>query len=155
MKTPLAYRFVGKARAAGFSLVSAIFLLVVLAGLGIAMVTLSSTQHQSTALDVQGVRAYQAARAGIEWGLFQRLQVRAGTGCFPNTHFALPAGSSLSGFTVTVTCSSTLSYGVDTAVITATACNLPTSLGVCDAAQAGSADYVERVLEARLSNDGV
>ena len=51
----------------GFSLVSAIFLLVVIAALGTFAVTLSTTQHQSAAMDVMGSRAYQAARAGIEY----------------------------------------------------------------------------------------
>ena len=54
----------------GFSLVSAIFLLVVIAMLGTFAVTLSTTQHQSAAMDVMGSRAYQAARAGIEWAAY-------------------------------------------------------------------------------------
>src|SRR5450759_4421914 len=57
----------------GFSLVSAIFLLVVIAALGTFAVTLSTTQQQSAALDVLGSRAYQAARAGIEWGAYQAI----------------------------------------------------------------------------------
>ena len=51
----------------GFSLVTAIFLLVVLATLGTLMVTFFSAQQQSSALDVMGTRAYQAARVGVEW----------------------------------------------------------------------------------------
>ncbi len=58
----------------GFSLITAIFLLVVIAALGTFAVTLSTTQHQSEAMDVMGKRAYQAARAGIEWGAFQIIQ---------------------------------------------------------------------------------
>lgn len=54
----------------GFSLVSAIFLLVVLAVLGVAMVSFSTMQNQSQALDVMGSRAYQAAQAGIEWAAY-------------------------------------------------------------------------------------
>jgi len=50
----------------GFLLVTAIFLLVVLAALGAFILTISGTQQTSSALDVQGARAYQAARAGIE-----------------------------------------------------------------------------------------
>ena len=61
-------------RSAGIGLVTAIFLLVVLAGLAVAMVGISGAQHSASALDVQGARAYQAARAGIEWGLFQSLR---------------------------------------------------------------------------------
>lgn len=85
----------------GFSIVTAIFLLVVLSFLGVAMVTFSTSQHQSSAMDVLGARAYQAARAGIEWGAFQVLQ-NAGA-CAPSTTLpALPG--TLSGFSVTVTC---------------------------------------------------
>lgn len=50
----------------GFSLVSAIFLLVVLAALGAFMLSFSNTQHLTSAQDVQGSRAYWAARAGLE-----------------------------------------------------------------------------------------
>ena len=57
----------------GFSLPTAIFLLVVLAGLGAVMATFFTVQQQSSALDILGERAYQASRAGIEWGAFQVL----------------------------------------------------------------------------------
>lgn len=60
----------GKNTQNGFSLVSAIFLLVVLAGLGAAMVSFSTTQNQSQAMDVMGSRALQAANTGIEWAAY-------------------------------------------------------------------------------------
>src|SRR5450759_682946 len=87
----------------GFSLVSAIFLLVVIAALGTFAVTLSTTQQQSAALDVLGSRAYQAARAGIEWGAYQVLQNNS---CLVTTPLAaLP--NTLANFNVQVDCSST------------------------------------------------
>ena len=52
----------------GFSLPAAIFLLVVLALMGAVIVTVTGLQQSSQQLDVLGARAYQAARAGIEWG---------------------------------------------------------------------------------------
>src|SRR3990172_9634013 len=70
----------------GFSLVSGIFVRVVIAAVGTFAVTLSTTQHQSAALDVMGARAYQAARAGVEWGAYQALQASS---CLP-TPLALP-----------------------------------------------------------------
>jgi MSHA biogenesis protein MshP len=95
----------------GFSLVSSIFLLVVIAALGTFAVTLSTTQQQSAALDVQGARAYQAARAGIEWGAFEVLQNTAGTfaatcqgAATVQQLAALP--NTLANFTVTVNCTS-------------------------------------------------
>lgn len=96
---------------AGFALVTAIFLLVVLAALGAFMVNISTTQHSGSMLDVQGARAYQAARAGVEWGAYQVLNpensdpLGARAAC-PATG-ALALGGSLSGFTVAVACSLT------------------------------------------------
>ena len=58
----------------GFALVSAIFLLVVLAALGAYMMDFSSVQHSTSTQDVNGTRAYQAARAGMEWGVYQILR---------------------------------------------------------------------------------
>jgi MSHA biogenesis protein MshP len=86
----------------GFSLISAIFLLVVIAALGTFAVTLSTTQQQSSALDVLGSRAYQASRAGIEWGAYQALQNNS---CSTTTTLTgLP--NTLSGFSVKVDCNS-------------------------------------------------
>jgi len=81
-----------------FSLPTAIFLLVILALLGAFMVSLSATQNAASAQDVQGSRAYHAARAGMEWALYN-LKAPA---------VACPAASTnltVDGFNVTVTCS--------------------------------------------------
>ena len=51
----------------GFAIVSAIFLLVALAALGAFMVTFSNTQHLTSAQDIQGSRAYWAAKGGVQW----------------------------------------------------------------------------------------
>lgn len=89
----------------GFSLVSAIFLLVVLAGLGAAMVTFSSSQNQALAMDAMGSRAYQAASAGIEWAAYnvqtiEGFSAPAAVVFAPGTATAL--GGNLSEFTVEV-----------------------------------------------------
>ena len=89
-------------RQRGFSLVAAIFLLVVIAALGTFAVTLSTTQQQSSALDVQGARAYQAARAGIEWGAYRILRNAATCAAVATTLPPLPG--TLNGFTVVLTC---------------------------------------------------
>lgn len=92
----------------GFSLVSAIFLLVVIAALGTFAVTLSTTQQQSAALDVMGARAYQAARAGIEWGAYQVINpagvIACGTFAAPVATTVILTGTTLQNFTVTVNC---------------------------------------------------
>jgi MSHA biogenesis protein MshP len=95
----------------GFSLISAIFLLVVIAALGTFAVTLSTTQQQDITLDVLGARAYQAARAGIELGAYQAIIGGAPTcAALPAsaaTAVAMPASpSTLNGFNVTLYCGS-------------------------------------------------
>jgi MSHA biogenesis protein MshP len=131
----------------GFSIVSAIFLVVILAALGAFMVSLSSTQHTTSALDVKGARAYQAARAGIEWAAYQGIKNAAAFGCATagpsNDTISFPGD--LASFTTTVACASaTHDEGGNTVrvySITSTARS-----GVV-----GSIHYVERVLTATVS----
>lgn len=133
---------------AGFVLPTAIFLLVILAALGAYMVTLSRTSHISSALDVQGARAYQAARVGIEWAAWQVVDPQnlqpAPTPC-PVSPTTLTLGGTFAAFTVEVRCTRTLEIDGTEAVavyqIASTA-----SAGV-----AGELDYVERQLQASFS----
>ncbi len=78
----------------GFTLVQAVFILVVLGLLGMVMVRLIGVQTSTGVMALQGARAYHAARSGLEWGA-----ARAGAGgC---------AGSMvIDTFNVTVSCSS-------------------------------------------------
>ncbi|WIM05211.1 MAG: hypothetical protein OHM77_10975 [Candidatus Nitricoxidivorans perseverans] len=90
----------------GFAIVSAIFLLVILAALGAFMVTMSSTQHLTSAQDLQGSRAYRAARAGIEWAA---AKLSADSSACPAASTTLDDGDGsppvdLEDFTVVVTC---------------------------------------------------
>ena len=139
-------------RQRGFTMVSAIFLLVVLAALGAFIVVVSTSQQVGSAMDVQGARAYQAARAGIEWGAYNVWnsppfpQPRNSATCPPSPTSFVPPAPTLSGFTVTVTCSKSPPdvYGGPTVFsITAIACNMPA--GTCPGS-AGSPGYVERRL---------
>jgi MSHA biogenesis protein MshP len=52
----------------GFTLVQAVFIVVVLGLLGAMMVRLIGVQSSTTTFALQGARAYQAARSGLEWG---------------------------------------------------------------------------------------
>ena len=141
-------------RQAGVGLVTAIFLLVVIAGLAAAMVTVFTTQQAGSQLDQQGTRAYQAARAGIEWGLFRATQANS---CAATSSFALPPSSTLAGFTVTVTCTATPGPGGDVATTTrlirAIACNQPVS-GACSVNPSpdprNNLDFVQRRIEVQL-----
>lgn len=139
----------------GFTMVSALFILVVLSLLGAALARMSQRQHLDSALDLQEAQAYQAAQAGLEWAAWQVLRnpapPAAAPGCFGTTHFS--PGGTLAGFTVTVQCSrtpatGTLADGATTLVfyeLTANACNAPTA-GACPASGTPQATYVERQL---------
>jgi MSHA biogenesis protein MshP len=135
----------------GFSLVSAIFLLVVLAVLGVAMVSFSTMQNQSQALDVMGSRAYQAAQAGIEWAAYTILAtspvVPGGT--------VIPAGElagDLSGFSVSVAYA--VASAVDTTVYppdgtTGTVWSYTIQASAVWGAP-GTENYVARVIDAKM-----
>jgi MSHA biogenesis protein MshP len=109
------------------------------------MVAVFTSQQQSSTLDVQGARAYQAARAGIEWGLFQQMRKSS---CAASTAFGLPSTSALSGFSVTVTCKKVGSGTLTRWIIGSTACNQPDASGAC--VPTNSPDYVQRRLEVEL-----
>lgn len=155
----LASRMRSSGRAArGFSTVTALFLLVVLSALGAFLLTVSSTQQSSSALDVESARAYQAARAGIEWAAWQVLDPNNTLGSALPSCPASPTNLSglagtLSSFTVTVTCAESTTTEANRNVrvyrITATACNQPAA-GACPNSSPTSF-YVERQLEATLS----
>lgn len=90
--------------ARGFTLVSAIFLMVVLAILGVSLVTLASVQHTTSAQALQSARAQHAVRAGIEWAVARAMVVPAGC---PIGTTELAPGGALSEFKVAVTCART------------------------------------------------
>lgn len=132
----------------GFVLPSAIFLVVVLAALGTYLASLSRTSHQSGVLDVQGARAYQAARAGIEWAAWQVIDpqnLQPSPAPCPASPAVLSLGDTLAGFAVSVECVRTLETdGADSVAVyqvTATA----------TAGAPGEADYVERRIQAVFS----
>lgn len=141
-----------RARQAGVGLVTAIFLLVVLAGLGVASVTVFTSQQAGANLDLEGAKAYQAARAGIDWGLFERLRHDR---CAPVHSIGFPATSVLGSFRVTVAC-----VPIDELLdahgrpvmrwrITAVACNQPVQ-GACGQEIPNNPDYVQRRLEVEI-----
>ena len=79
----------------GFGLVAALFLILVIAGVIAAMARLSVTQHSTTSLAIQQARAYEAAQAGLEWGIYRAL---VDGDCSPSKLFTLD------GMQVTVRC---------------------------------------------------
>lgn len=86
----------------GFALVAALFLIIVLAMLGLFAVKISSTQQQSIDLELLGTRAQAAADSGIEYAasqLFKNGKTCANiSGTFNFTQ------SALKGFSTQITC---------------------------------------------------
>jgi MSHA biogenesis protein MshP len=140
----------------GFGMVMAIVVLVILASLGAAIVKIGTTQQLTSAQGIASARAWAAAKAGAEWGLYQALrpsgawQNCAATGATQTLNL-----TASTGFMVTVTCASTpynegeSAPGTPNEVrvyrISAIACN---SSSACpDDARAASPGYVERVRE--------
>jgi MSHA biogenesis protein MshP len=132
----------------------------VLAVLGAALVTVSTLQHSSAALDLQGVRAYQAARAGVEWGLYRILNPDniadipvAGSdptkapSCW-SPAATLTLGSTLSGFTTTVSCE--LLAAGDTTELDKTV-RVYRIISTATSGTAGQPNYVSRQVEATVS----
>ncbi len=88
----------------GFAAIAAVFLVVGLAALAAFMVSFSNTQQLTSAQDVQGSRAYWAARGGLEWGV---------TNVFNASSCAATTTLTIDNFTVTVTCTAA-TYATDT-----------------------------------------
>jgi MSHA biogenesis protein MshP len=132
-------------RQSGVGLVTAIFLLVVLAGLGVAMVGLFTSQQASANLDLQGARAYQAARAGIEWGVYQRLHNGA---CDAETPLDMSGAGSMSGLRVFVTCSRPSADPMAPTTIVSRSCNILDDKGRCGPVP--NPESVRRTLEVQL-----
>jgi MSHA biogenesis protein MshP len=92
-----------KSAVRGFSLITTVFLITVLAALALFIVTVGIAQRETSTLSVQGARAWAAAMSGIEWGAQQALESGS---CAASTPFTL-SGGALAGFDVTVDCTAT------------------------------------------------
>lgn len=90
----------------GFGAIAAIVVLVVLATLAAAIVRVGHAAQMGSAQDVLGARAWAAARAGTEWGLFQAFKGGWSACVSTGTSQTLDLRSE-AGVLVTVTCSST------------------------------------------------
>src|SRR3989344_1342749 len=134
----------------GFALVAAVFIVVVLAMLGIMMVTIGGMERATASAAVQGARAFHAARSGVEWGTFGALNNTAPTcgaaASTPTTNTFNLAVTGLNGFTVSVVCSYTThrerSDTYNVYVITS----------IATSGSFGDADYVSRTLQVSVTN---
>lgn len=134
----------------GFALVAAIFIVVVLALLGIMMVTIGGMQRATATTAVRGTQAYYAARSGVEWAIWGAINnkdaVCGAAPSTPTTNTFTLAVNGLNGYTVTVVCSYTDhrersdTYHVFLVSSTATSGNF------------GDVDYVSRVIQTTVTN---
>ena len=132
----------------GFGAIAAIVVLVILALLAAAIVSVGTTQQITSAQDVLAARAWQAARAGNEWGLYKVLKEKTACASISPTTLAVDGG-----FYVTVRCAAS-TYNDGESVpgapnpltvyrIEAIACPAATGCPVLEASVAG-VGYVER-----------
>lgn len=129
----------------GFVLISAMVIVGMLAVFGLAMALMGSLQQRQSALDIDSAKAYQAAKTGIEWSLYQIQNPVIPPVC---TTISFNAGGELARFTITVSCTSSAVLDGENAfsmyTITSNACNNPTG-GNCPGSAAQSLG-VERQL---------
>jgi MSHA biogenesis protein MshP len=140
----------------GFSVVTAIFLIVILAALAVYSVSMFRVQQAGASLDQMSVRALQAAQSGLDFGAFTILNPVALPVCAPPpgpptvlATLAFPGNSSLGLLRTTVICTRTqhLEAGATVSLyqIIATSC-YPAAAGVCPN-PAPLGDYVERQIQ--------
>jgi MSHA biogenesis protein MshP len=130
-----------KCKQQGFSIVMAIFILVVLGLLGGYMVRLSGVQQATSSFALQGARAYQAANAGLGWSI---AKISSGGSCADVIAQATLSFPDLTGFTVSLSCTSTTyQEGNDSPSIYQMGAH--SEFGAY-----GSADYVSRQLEVSI-----
>jgi len=136
-------------RRRGFALMLAVFLIVTLAAIGAYVLTISTGQMAAASQDEQATRAYQAARAGIERGIYQVL-ISSNCAVPPSIPFTRPG---LSGFYAELTC---LQVGITETEGTASVKVYRITSKGCNASPCSPATptptYVERELQVTVAN---
>lgn len=134
-------------RQRGVGVLAALMVSLIIAGLAITLARVTATQGISGALDERGVRAYWAARAGLDWGSWQITQ--NSSACAASHVLVVPAAATtMSEFRITVTCSES-SPGAGPHYLTATACS-PKSVPDDGLTCTKDATYVERLITREL-----
>jgi MSHA biogenesis protein MshP len=126
----------------GLGLVSAIFILVIMASAGAFMVSLGGVQRTTATQALQSSRAYHAAHSGIEWGVFQVIDTSS---CPGGTMFVLSEGG-LIGFATAVSCTSSVhtENGVSATIYQITS--------IATYGAFGTPDYVRRRLQVTVTD---
>lgn len=131
----------------GFALPAALFLLVVLGSLAAWLMRMTEMGMAQDALELEGERAYQAAQAGLEAGIYA---ARNGSCASQNIAFT----GNLARFTASVACVPHVAEegGVTSSLyeINSVACNQATA-GACPNPASTLPEYVERHVQAVVS----
>ena len=126
----------------GFSLVAAMFLVIIVGMIAGFMVNISNVQRAETTLGLMGMRANAAAASGMEWAVAETL---AANRCPANTSFGL-SGTVFNGFTVTTQC---IARAVTEGARSYSTFRLTT---IASFGQAGREDFYQRTLVASVAN---
>ena len=136
----------GGGRQAGFTLIAAIFLIVVLATLGAFVVQVAMTQYQAANVALLEARAQAAAEAGIGYGA---TRARTASAC-ANRTLNLTQGA-LAGFTVKVTCAATV-HQIYSGPPPATNYQVYALAATASSGIYGKPDYVARTVTRNVTN---
>jgi len=132
---------------AGFSLVSAVFLLVVFTAAGAFMVRIAGVQRTTASFALLGPKAYHTARSAVEWNIHQVLFVPGScpVGVTTTSSFDLTEGG-LQGFRAAVDCTAEVHTQAGSPAIFYRI----TALG--EYGSFGDRDYVSRRLEVTITD---
>jgi len=131
-----------RSRLRGSALITAMFLMVVLLGIGVAMMNLTTVEHDTASKSLLSTKVYYGAKAGLDWGIQQA--VAAGSCAGSSGPFSL-SGGSLAGVNVTVTC-------LESKQGAATGQSVFYITSKATTGAAGALSYAERHMEATVSN---
>lgn len=126
----------------GFVMITAVFILVIVAMLAVMIVSLSATQQVGQVRELYGTAARYAARSGIEWALYK--VARSGT-CTA-TETLPPLAGSAAGFTVVANCAVYGPYDEDGQQVRVYQLTSTATRGTL-----GQVDFVERQMSASIS----
>jgi len=127
----------------GASLVTAIFLIVVLASLGAFAVRLMAVQQQTTAAAIRATQAMMAAQSGIDWAAHRALN---GGTCTAATLALTEAGAT--GYSVSVACTQSTHTEAGATI------NVYSIEALAQSGVYGGPDYVSRRLHVKVTDAG-
>lgn len=133
-------------RQGGFSLIAVVFIIAVLGSIATFMVLTTGRAQLQSQQALLAARAYQAARAGLEWGIHQAVVNGNGNPAACNGASFSPAG--LAEFTVNVSCTSSVHRDANSDV------RVFVVNAVASSGSPGNLAYANRELRATVSPSG-